>query len=144
MDLMELSPFGGETTKPALPAIPSFVVGFSEAIPPTIRKPKNAFLGGLVLRKHEVIEQELEDEVTALDSDPWILAVRLCIPTFVQCCEGRRHHQLTEAEPQPRAGTVERTASVRTAATVGRRSGAAVGCSAVSRNVHRLSSSDLM
>jgi hypothetical protein len=58
VDLVKLSPFGGQTTKSALPAIPTFIVGTPQSIPPAITKSENARLCGPILRIQEVVKQE--------------------------------------------------------------------------------------
>src|SRR5258708_1015440 len=56
MDFIELSPFWSEATKPALPAIPSLIVGLAKAISPAIAKPKDTLVCIFVLRVLEVVE----------------------------------------------------------------------------------------
>ena len=93
MHLVELSPLGSKSTKPALATIPAFVVGTSNSIPPAIRKPQNTFLCSLVFRINEIIQQECEHEIPTRKGDFGRLAVRFGIPTLVELCERGRHYE---------------------------------------------------
>jgi hypothetical protein len=87
MHLVELSPSGSQSTKPALATIPPFVVGASNPIPPARGKPQNTFLRGLVFRINEMVQQECEHEVPTRKGDFGSLAVRFGIPTLIELCE---------------------------------------------------------